>query len=44
MTVLIEDDRVVETTESFSIRLTGTTGRILLSGTAEIQISDNDRE
>ena len=45
--VSIKDDAVVENTESLSISLTRTTGldrRISLSGTAEIQIRDNDRE
>ena len=45
--VLIEDDAVVESAESFSISLTRTTGlnrRISLTGTTEIQIRDNDRE
>ena len=47
VTVSIEDDAVVENTESFSIRLTRTTGldrQISLSGTTELQIRDNDRE
>ena len=44
--VTIADDAVVENTESFRISLTRTTGldsRITLTGTTEIQISDNDR-
>ena len=44
VTVSIENDRVVENTESFSIHLTGTAGRISLSGNTEIQIRDDDRE
>ena len=44
VSVSIEDDRVVENMESFSISLTGTTDRISFSGTTEIEIKDNDRE
>ena len=47
VTVSIEDDAVVENTESFSIILARTTGldrQISLSGTTEFQIRDNDRE
>ena len=43
--VTIVDDAVVENMESFSISLTRTTGldnRIMLTGTTDFQIRDND--
>ena len=46
MNVKIADNAVVENTESFRISLTRTTGldsRITLTGTTELQISDNNR-